>query len=172
MPYMRQSARRRTGSARISLRPSLKTNPDSFRVRNTDDLKQTLAKDYLDHRTGISNAKIYDAILPFADMIVNIPLWTGNEGVGGRSHSYEDSELTAILEGFERYSGIEPRGKRTIVHDTYENVKIVRSTRQKSGSIKPNNTCIPIFLLAISSGPSASLGMGLFIFAETADSRS
>ncbi|MCY8540862.1 TOMM precursor leader peptide-binding protein [Bacillus haynesii] len=110
-------------SARISLRPSLKTNPDSFRVRNTDDLKQTLSKDYLDQRTGIFNAKIYDAILPFADMIVNMPLWMGNEGVGGRSHSYEDSELTAILEGLERYSGIEPRGKRTIVHDTYENVK-------------------------------------------------
>ncbi|MCG8399200.1 bacteriocin biosynthesis protein SagD, partial [Bacillus atrophaeus] len=94
-------------SARISLQPNPKAAPDNFRVRETNDLKQTLAKDYLDQRTGIFNGKIYDAILPFADMIVNMPLWIGNEGVGGRSHSYEESELTAILEGLERYSGME-----------------------------------------------------------------
>ncbi|MFT0802492.1 TOMM precursor leader peptide-binding protein [Bacillus swezeyi] len=120
-------------SARISLQPNPKAAPDNFRVRETNDLKQTLAKDYLDQRTGIFNGKIYDAILPFADMIVNMPLWIGNEGVGGRSHSYEESELTAILEGLERYSGMEPRSKRTVVHDCYQNVKHDALDPRKAG---------------------------------------
>ncbi|MBA2872575.1 thiazole/oxazole-forming peptide maturase SagD family component [Anoxybacillus calidus] len=62
-------------------------------------------------------------VLPFADIIVNMPLFIGDEGVAGRTHSYEVSELTAILEGLERYCGIEPRGKRTTIHDSYQNLK-------------------------------------------------
>ncbi|QHZ46068.1 TOMM precursor leader peptide-binding protein [Bacillus sp. NSP9.1] len=110
-------------AAKIALQPNPKTSPESFRVKEADELKETLGKGLLDQRTGIFNGKMYDAILPFADMIVNMPLWTGHEGVGGRSHSYENSELTALLEGLERYSGIAPLGKRTIVHDCYFNVK-------------------------------------------------
>ncbi|MEC1501457.1 TOMM precursor leader peptide-binding protein [Bacillus sonorensis] len=110
-------------SALISLKPAPKTGPGSYRTRRTDDLQDVLRQEYLDPRTGIFNGKLFDAILPFADMIVNMPLWIGSEGVGGRSHSYEESELTAILEGLERYSGIEPRGKRTAIYDCYRNLK-------------------------------------------------
>lgn len=109
-------------AAQISLKPSPKIT-DSYRCRSIDDLNKVLVNDYLDQRTGILNGKIYDLQSPFADVAVNLPLFTGDEGVAGRTHSYVKSELTAILEGLERSCGISPRGKRTVVHDSYRNLK-------------------------------------------------
>lgn len=109
--------------AQIRLKPSPKINGGTYRSRSMDELKKVLVKDYLDYRTGIMNGKMQDVKLPFADVLVNMPLFGGDEGVAGRSNSYETSELTAILEGLERYCGIEPRGKRTVVHDSYHHLK-------------------------------------------------
>ncbi|MGG3623269.1 TOMM precursor leader peptide-binding protein [Bacillus gobiensis] len=109
--------------ARISLQPSLKISTDSYRCRSMDDLKEVLVKDYLDHRTGFLNDKMYDLIPPFADVSVNLPLFNGDEGVAGRTHTYAVSEVTAILEGLERSCGLAARGKRTVVHDSFSNLK-------------------------------------------------
>ncbi|WP_158738178.1 TOMM precursor leader peptide-binding protein [Alteribacillus sp. YIM 98480] len=109
--------------AQISLQPSPKVSADSYRCRSMDELKKVLAKDYLDSRTGFLNEKMYDLVPPFADVNVNLPLIMGDEGVAGRTHSYAESELTAILEGLERYCGLAPHGKRTVIHDSYQNVK-------------------------------------------------
>ncbi|WP_053363419.1 TOMM precursor leader peptide-binding protein [Bacillus sp. FJAT-27251] len=106
----------------IKLEPSPKLNPAGYRCRSMDELKNVLVKDYLDYRTGIMNGKMQDFRLPFADVLVNMPLFVGDEGVAGRSNSYELSELTAILEGLERYCGIEPRGKRKVICDSYHNL--------------------------------------------------
>ncbi|MDR4886960.1 TOMM precursor leader peptide-binding protein [Fredinandcohnia sp. QZ13] len=108
--------------ANIKLEPTPKLNPAGYRSRSMDELKNVLVKDYLDYRTGIMNGKMQDIRLPFADVLVNMPLFVGDEGVAGRSNSYEMSELTAILEGLERYCGIEPRGKRKVVCDSYHNL--------------------------------------------------
>ena len=88
-----------------------------------EELKTVLAKGFLDSRTGLMNGKMQDLRLPFADVLVNMPLFGGDEGVAGRTNSYEMSELTAILEGVERYCGIKPRGKRTVVHDSYHHLE-------------------------------------------------
>ena len=88
-----------------------------------DELKTVLVKDYLDYRTGVMNGKMQDFTLPFADVLVNMPLFGADEGVAGRSNSYEMSELTAILEGLERYCGIKPRGKRKVVRDSYHHLE-------------------------------------------------
>ncbi len=109
--------------ARISLQQSPKISMESYRTRSLDDLKNVLAKDYLDSRTGLLNDKMFNLVPPFADVSVNLPLFEGDEGTAGRTNSYAQSELTAILEGLERYCGLEPRGKRTKVYDSYENVK-------------------------------------------------
>lgn len=109
--------------ARIFLEPNLKISTDSFRCRSMDDLKNVLVNDYLDHRTGVLNDKMYDLVPPFADVSVNLPLFSGDEGVAGRTHSYEVSELTAILEGLERSCGLAARGKRTVVYDSFRNLK-------------------------------------------------
>lgn len=109
-------------AAKISLKPSLKIE-NSFRTRSMKELKSFLINDYLDQRMGLLNAKMKDLIPPFADVGVNLPLFEGDEGVAGRTHSYALSELTAILEGLERSCGISPRGKRTVVYDSYTNLK-------------------------------------------------
>ncbi|MBY0600185.1 TOMM precursor leader peptide-binding protein [Bacillus bingmayongensis] len=106
-------------AAYLSLQPSFKTNGESYRCRSIEDLNAFLTQDYLDYRTGLLNGKMQHSLLPFADVIVNMPLLLGNEGVAGRTHSFVTSEATAILEGLERYCGMAPRGKRTNVHGSY-----------------------------------------------------
>jgi ribosomal protein S12 methylthiotransferase accessory factor len=110
-------------AARISLKPSPKTSLDSYRSRSMDDLKKVVVNDYLDHKTGFMNSKMKDLVPPFADVVVNLPLLVGDEGVAGRTHSYELSESTAILEGLERYCGLAAHGKRTVVHDCFQNLE-------------------------------------------------
>jgi ribosomal protein S12 methylthiotransferase accessory factor len=107
----------------ISLKPSLKISKDHYRCRPMDDLIKVLAKDYLDLKTGFMNSKMKDLVPPFADVVVNLPLLVGDEGVAGRTHSYIISESTAILEGLERYCGLAAHGKRTVVHDSYRNLE-------------------------------------------------
>ncbi|WP_342431230.1 TOMM precursor leader peptide-binding protein [Neobacillus sp. FSL H8-0543] len=109
--------------AQIRLESSPKITGGGYRCRSMDELKTVLVKDYLDYRTGVMNGKMQDFTLPFADVLVNMPLFGADEGVGGRSNSYEMSELTAILEGLERYCGVEPRGKRKVVRDSYHNLE-------------------------------------------------
>lgn len=109
--------------ARILLKQSRKVTRDSYRSRSLDDLNNVLVKDYLDPRTGLLNDKMVNLVHTFADVSVNLPLFEGDEGTAGRTNSFAVSELTAILEGLERYCGLEPRGKRTVVHDSFNNVK-------------------------------------------------
>lgn len=103
----------------IRLEANPKTSPDSFRVRPASKLQPVLGEQYLDPRTGVLNGKWHDIASTFATVVVNVPLVNGNEATAGRSHSYAESELTAILEGLERYCGVTARGKRTVVHDNY-----------------------------------------------------
>ncbi|MEH7388116.1 TOMM precursor leader peptide-binding protein, partial [Bacillus sp. JJ1521] len=110
-------------SAQITLQPSPKTSIDSYRCRSLDELEKFLVNDYLDSKAGFLNGKMYDLLPPFADVGVNLPLMHGDEGVAGRTHSYAVSELTAILEGLERYCGLSPRGKRTVINDSFRNLE-------------------------------------------------
>ncbi|MGG3913318.1 TOMM precursor leader peptide-binding protein [Rossellomorea vietnamensis] len=105
--------------ARVTLNPSPKVRADSFRCTSLDELKSVLVNDYLDNRTGLFNSKMYDLVTPFADASVNMPIISGDEGTAGRTQVYSDSELTAILEGLERHCGLEARGKRTVVHESF-----------------------------------------------------
>jgi ribosomal protein S12 methylthiotransferase accessory factor len=109
--------------ATISLQRSPKVTSDSYRSRSLDSLNEVLIKDYLDPRTGLLNDKMVNLVHTFADVSVNLPLFEGDEGTAGRTNSFAVSELTAILEGLERYCGLEPRGKKTVVHDSYNHLK-------------------------------------------------
>ncbi|WP_419887514.1 TOMM precursor leader peptide-binding protein [Neobacillus niacini] len=110
-------------NAQIFLRQSPKVTSDSYRSRSLDDLNNVLVKDYLDQRTGLMNDKMVNLVHTFADVSVNLPLFEGDERTAGRTNSFAVSELTAILEGLERYCGLEPRGKQTVVHDSYNHLK-------------------------------------------------
>ncbi|MGP4077363.1 TOMM precursor leader peptide-binding protein [Halobacillus sp. K22] len=109
-------------AAEITLEPCIKMNENSYRCRSKEELSGVLSKDYLDPRTGLLNNKLQDFETPFADVIVNLPILGGDEGTAGRTNSYAESEMTAILEGLERSCGMDPRGKRTIVNESYSNL--------------------------------------------------
>jgi ribosomal protein S12 methylthiotransferase accessory factor len=109
-------------AARISLQPSPKIGASSYRCRSLEELKEVLVKDYLDYKTGFLNGKMVDLVSPFADVSVNLPMFEQDEATAGRTHSYAESELTAIMEGLERYCGMGPRGKRTVIRDSYRNL--------------------------------------------------
>lgn len=111
-----------TEAANVPLDPSPKVSATSFRSRSVRDFTEELSHDYLDVETGLFNARVHDLITPFAGVSVNLPLPFGDEGTAGRANVYSDCEPIAILEGLERYCGIEPRGKRRGVHDTYSHV--------------------------------------------------
>ncbi|MFF2089549.1 TOMM precursor leader peptide-binding protein [Paenibacillus sp. NPDC058174] len=107
-------------AARIKLQSSPKISESSFRTRSMVELKAVLSHDYLDNRSGLLNGKMIDLMSPFADASIILPMFSGDEGCAGRTHSFADSEMTAILEGLERHCGISPRGKKTTVHDSFD----------------------------------------------------
>ncbi|MGB8956171.1 MAG: TOMM precursor leader peptide-binding protein, partial [Tumebacillaceae bacterium] len=110
-------------AARLTLKPSPKVNPHSFRCRSIDALRESLLKDYVDDRAGFLINKGIDQYTPFAVATVKLPLIGQDETAGGRSHSYAESTLTAILEGLERYCGIAPNGKRIVVQGSYRELE-------------------------------------------------
>jgi ribosomal protein S12 methylthiotransferase accessory factor len=109
--------------ARIVLQPSPKAGENSYRSRSLKELKQVLAEDYLDYKVGFLNGKMLDLLSPFADVSVNLPLFDQDEVTAGRTHSYAESELTAIMEGLERYCGMAPRGKRPVIRGSYRELE-------------------------------------------------
>ena len=110
-------------AARLSLKPSPKVSPHSFRCRSMEELRETLLKDYLDDRAGFLINRGFDHYTPFAVATVKLPRVGLDEISGGRSHSYADSTLTAILEGLERYCGLGSNGKRVAVQGSYRELE-------------------------------------------------
>ncbi|MEK8130028.1 TOMM precursor leader peptide-binding protein [Paenibacillus filicis] len=106
-------------SAQISLKPSPKVGDHIYRSRSLQELKTFLARDYLDYRIGFINGKMLDLASPLADATVNLPMLEQDELTAGRTNCYAESELSAILEGLERYCGTAPRGKRSVIFGSY-----------------------------------------------------
>lgn len=109
-------------AASIVLKPSPKLD-NSYRCRSMNELQGVLFNDYWDRRSGLFNDLELHLSSVFADAVVNLPLGYYDEVTGGRSHSFTNSQLAAILEGLERYCGITPRGKRPVVFDSYNQLK-------------------------------------------------
>lgn len=102
-------------AAQISLKPSLKVGDNIYRSRSLQELKAFLTQDYFDYKTGLLNGKMLDLVSPLADVTMNLPMIEQDELTAGRTNSYADSELSAILEGLERYCGMAPRGKHSVI---------------------------------------------------------
>jgi ribosomal protein S12 methylthiotransferase accessory factor len=107
----------------IKLQPNPKSAKNNFRVRSFHAQKDQLKQTYYDDRTGIVKGEIHDYLSPFATASVHLPLYIGQEATAGRTHQFEDSEITAIFEGLERSCGIAPRRTRTIIHDSYHRLQ-------------------------------------------------
>ncbi|WP_276357943.1 TOMM precursor leader peptide-binding protein [Cohnella caldifontis] len=110
-------------SARIDLKPRPKTDPRTFRVKSlTETDFSRLQEDYLDDRTGVMKEARLQLAHPFSDVLVLLPSAFGDEWTAGRSHAYPLSLASALLEGLERNCGTTPRGKKTVVRDSYRNL--------------------------------------------------
>ncbi|PWW00964.1 ribosomal protein S12 methylthiotransferase accessory factor [Paenibacillus cellulosilyticus] len=143
-------------AAKITLRPCMKLSRDHYRSRSIRDLQKVLRRDYWDSRTGLLNDKQLDLLSVFASSVANLPTSMFNEVTGGHSHCYADSELAAILEGLERYCGFAPRGKRTVVYDSYSNLKNTAMDLSRIGFHSQEQIERPGFLL-VPFDPSAEM---------------
>lgn len=132
-------------AARISLEPRPKPNAESYRCQSIDQLKDVLVNDYFDLRTGIFDAKWSHLASPFTNASMRLPTIMGEEITGGRSHSYAESERIALLEGLERYCGMMPRGKRSVVHDTFHNLSDQALDPLKVGVYSQERYAVPGF---------------------------
>ncbi|MCP3801373.1 TOMM precursor leader peptide-binding protein [Allokutzneria sp. A3M-2-11 16] len=111
--------------ARIVLRPQPKPAPEVYRVRPvTDDTANSLIESYVDSETGIIRA-LYrggDGGLALASAPMGLRSLAVESGYG-RTRSYRASELTAVLEALERYGGVEPGGRDTVIMASYNEIR-------------------------------------------------
>jgi ribosomal protein S12 methylthiotransferase accessory factor len=109
--------------ARIDLRPRPKPALDTYRVRAMADDFDTLLETYVDAESGVIRSVHRGSAGGLAIAAAPMGLRDGHVESGyGRTRSYRVSELTALLEALERYGGVRPGGKRTVVQASYREV--------------------------------------------------
>lgn len=108
--------------ALISLQEQRKLSLSTYRVRALTDEKAHLTQSYVSTQSGIIRALTKDASNLFANFVVYINVQDGQrQEVGiGRSFDFEQSYVGAIAEAVERYGGIRPGGKRTVVRASFK----------------------------------------------------
>ena len=105
-----------------------------YRSHAFNDLRQTVFENFVDPKTGVFNVLLDEYESPFSVSVANLPLPVGKDEVGvGRTLSYDQSQTVAILEGIERYAGMEPRGKKTTVFDSYNNLSHIALDPRRLG---------------------------------------
>lgn len=110
-------------SADIALHPRKKAAPDDYRVRAIATEFDLLRQTYVDQETGLIRALHRGKEGGLAVAAAPIGLRNGGVESGyGRTRSYRRSELIALLEALERYGGLQPGGKRTVVRAPYREV--------------------------------------------------
>jgi ribosomal protein S12 methylthiotransferase accessory factor len=110
--------------ARIELSPRPKPTPDDYRVRAVADEMDALLRTYVDGECGLVRELRRSSEGGLVIAAAEMRLRNGRVESGwGRSRSYRTSELTALLEALERYGGMEPGGRRTVVHAAYREVR-------------------------------------------------
>jgi ribosomal protein S12 methylthiotransferase accessory factor len=112
--------------AAVPFEPRLKPNPRTYRLDNPKLTREKLRQVYYDWRMGIVNHIFRDKFAKFVPMVgseLPLPGSEGKENGFGRTLTYEESEMTAVLEALERYAGMKPRGRRTVVRGTYRELR-------------------------------------------------
>lgn len=111
----------RPEDARLVLSHRPKLSPYSYRYENPvlrlDELKEL----YVDEFCGVLHSlrRGTQGGLAVAGALMKLRRHEWVEPGFGRSRSYEESEATAILEALERYGGVQPGGRRTIVEASF-----------------------------------------------------
>lgn len=110
--------------ARITLAPRPKPSSDTYRVRPVLTELDQLLYTYVDEEAGLIRRMNHDTLggLVLAGAMMPLRSHDADEPGIGRTRSHRTSELTALLEALERYGGVEPGGKRTVVRATYASI--------------------------------------------------
>ena len=111
-------------SAEAALQPlqaQQKLAPFTYRIRQLADDLEGLHKRYVDEQTGMIHRVTRDRGHFYANVAASIGLYRGKEKESGfgRALSYGASQGAAIAEALERYAGIQPTGKETVVRASY-----------------------------------------------------
>lgn len=110
---------------KLDLAPRPKPDPRTYRLPNPHLSREKMRNQFYDWRMGMFKhvyRDIYSSILPICG--AELPLNDGSVERGfGRTTTFNDSELTAMLEALERYAGMLPRGKRTVVRGSYHQLQ-------------------------------------------------
>lgn len=103
----------------LSTRP--KPDPDTHRTRALAAELDALMATYVDDETGVVHSVNPGTVgrLVVAGAPVRLRPTNDFEPGFGRSRSYRSSMLTALLEALERYGGVEPGGRRTVVRASF-----------------------------------------------------
>lgn len=107
-------------AAELVLEPTPKNAPDSFRVRAAEDFG-VRTEAYVNPVCGMLGPWVTPD-LTSRTTAATMGSFTQRSGTylresfwGGHTDSYQASERVGVLEGFERFAGMRPRGKRTTV---------------------------------------------------------
>lgn len=114
-----QPVRDRAELARITLQTQPKQDAGTYRIRRpAADSEQILAR-YVDRRTGLVSSLTVENtdLLPIASSRLAGET-KGTAGTGSTPRPAQ-SKLVSVLEVVERYAGLRPRSKRTIVQASY-----------------------------------------------------
>ncbi|GGQ66822.1 TOMM precursor leader peptide-binding protein [Couchioplanes azureus] len=108
-------------AAVVELVPRPKVAPDVYRVRSLAGEQDRLHRVYVDREAGLLRAVYKEgrSVFPSASSPMGLRATTRTEVGYGHQTNFAASQLTAIAEGVERYGGIEPGGKRTVVRSSY-----------------------------------------------------
>lgn len=110
-------------AARIVTRPRPKASPAGYRVRplsSAGDRDRLFAR-YVDAQGGVipNLTKRGDSMFPGARAPIGLRQSLHQTNGSGRTLNVQAAEITAVTEALERYGGLAPCGKRTVVRASY-----------------------------------------------------
>jgi ribosomal protein S12 methylthiotransferase accessory factor len=108
--------------ARIELKPAPKLGPRTYRVRDISAAADDLLATYVDGEHGLVRGLQRASFGTYPTMMAPLGL-PGRpievESGSGRELDYRTARLTALAEAVERYAGVRPSGRRTVVTGSY-----------------------------------------------------
>lgn len=118
-PDCARPVRDRADLAAITLQARPKADASTYRVAQPAASPQEILATYVDERVGLVSALVGENtnLLPLASSRLSVETET-TAGTGCTFYP-EQSKLVSVLEVIERYAGLRPRGKRTMVRASY-----------------------------------------------------
>lgn len=135
-------------SARIALRPRLMPAPGSYRVRQLGDADlDRLREAYVDAETGLIRRTYTFAAgsLAVGAAEMRTRSQAHAELSWGRTFRHRTSEMVAVLEALERYGGMAPGGRRSVVRASYAEVRQTAVDPRTLGLHAPGDYLRPDF---------------------------